>query len=427
MILPSGVNKATGLQAALCSLGLSAHNVVGIGDAENDHALLGVCECAVAVGDAIETLKQRADFVTQEADGAGVTEIIEQLLSDDLAQLEDRLVRHHILLGRAGADEIRVPPYGTCILVAGPSGSGKSTIVAGMLERICAYGYQYCVIDPEGDFSEVPDGIVLGDTGHAPGTSEVLQLVDAFNNISINLLGVAQADRPIVFAELLPKLQERRVRTGRPHWLILDEVHHLLPGAWRPAPFTLPQALGAAILVTVHPEQVSPAALALVNILVAVGNSPEKTLHTFAMAARRSVPTVETLQRGQGTVLVWDLQANKVCSVMPEPPQAERRRHRRKYAQGDIHEKSFYFRGPGGKLNLRAQNLTMFAQMAAGVDEETWKHHLHQRDYSRWIREAIKDQDLADTVAAIETQKLSPDESRRSILAAIEEKYTGMG
>jgi HAD superfamily hydrolase (TIGR01484 family) len=42
MILPSGLNKATGLSAALGQLGLSPHNVVGIGDAENDHAFLSL-------------------------------------------------------------------------------------------------------------------------------------------------------------------------------------------------------------------------------------------------------------------------------------------------------------------------------------------------------------------------------------------------
>src|SRR5262249_55205939 len=49
MVLPTGVNKATGLHAALGELGLSPHNVVGVGDAENDHALLTLCECGVAV------------------------------------------------------------------------------------------------------------------------------------------------------------------------------------------------------------------------------------------------------------------------------------------------------------------------------------------------------------------------------------------
>src|SRR6058998_1123259 len=71
MILPSGVNKATGLDAALVELGLSAHNVVGVGDAENDHAFLARCECSVAVQNALETLKQRVDWVTEAGHGEG--------------------------------------------------------------------------------------------------------------------------------------------------------------------------------------------------------------------------------------------------------------------------------------------------------------------------------------------------------------------
>src|SRR4051794_7209473 len=72
MILPSGTNKMTGLSQALQELQFSRHNVVGIGDAENDHAFLGCCECAVAVANAIPALKDRADFVTTADHGAGV-------------------------------------------------------------------------------------------------------------------------------------------------------------------------------------------------------------------------------------------------------------------------------------------------------------------------------------------------------------------
>src|SRR5689334_14490450 len=38
MILPAGLNKATGLAAALKLMQLSPQNAVGVGDAENDHA-----------------------------------------------------------------------------------------------------------------------------------------------------------------------------------------------------------------------------------------------------------------------------------------------------------------------------------------------------------------------------------------------------
>ena len=57
MVLPAGINKATGLKAAVKELGLSLHNVVGVGDAENDHAFMSVCECSVAVGNALPRLR----------------------------------------------------------------------------------------------------------------------------------------------------------------------------------------------------------------------------------------------------------------------------------------------------------------------------------------------------------------------------------
>ena len=85
MVLPSGVNKATGLAAALAELGLSPHNAVGVGDAENDHAFLACCERGVAVANALPALKEMADLVTVADHGAGVVELIDQLLADDLA------------------------------------------------------------------------------------------------------------------------------------------------------------------------------------------------------------------------------------------------------------------------------------------------------------------------------------------------------
>ena len=108
------------------------------------------------------------------------------------------------------------------------------------------------------------------------------------------------------------------------------------------------------------------------------------------------------------------------------PPSGERRRHLRKYAEGNLGEdKSFYFRGPAGKLNLRAQNLILFNQIAEGVDDETWLHHLRQGDYSRWFRASIKDDGLAQVAEEFERQA-RPDAgaSRKGIKAAIEERYT---
>jgi hydroxymethylpyrimidine pyrophosphatase-like HAD family hydrolase len=99
MVLPSGVNKGTGLVAALAELGISRHNTVAIGDAENDHSLLSVCECGAAVANAIPTLKERADITTIEPNGKGVEELIEKLLLNDLRDVKTRRSRDEIPFG----------------------------------------------------------------------------------------------------------------------------------------------------------------------------------------------------------------------------------------------------------------------------------------------------------------------------------------
>jgi hydroxymethylpyrimidine pyrophosphatase-like HAD family hydrolase len=94
MVLPSGVNKATGLAAALQELGLTPHETVGIGDAENDQAFLELCGCAAAVANALPALKEHVDLVTHGSEGAGVVEVIDALVENDLGALEGRLTRH---------------------------------------------------------------------------------------------------------------------------------------------------------------------------------------------------------------------------------------------------------------------------------------------------------------------------------------------
>lgn len=92
MILPAGVNKATGLRAALAELAVSPLATVGIGDAENDHAFLRACGVGVAVANALPALKEQADLITRADHGAGVIEIVEQLLADGLEHV--RPLRH---------------------------------------------------------------------------------------------------------------------------------------------------------------------------------------------------------------------------------------------------------------------------------------------------------------------------------------------
>src|SRR5215510_8985772 len=398
MILPSGVNKATGLKVALTELGLSSHNIVGIGDAENDHAFLALCECSVAVENALATLKEGVDWVTQQGHGEGTIELIQALVATDLSFLEDRL-RHKLVLGtRQDGEEVSIRPYGKNILIAGTSGSGKSTLAMGFLERLEEQGYQFLIVDPEGDYSSFHGAVVLGDDTRPPSVSEVLDvLAKPDQNAVVNLIGLTLNERPKFFEALLPRIQEMRARTGRPHWIAVDESHHVLPSSWEAAGVTVSQWMHGLMVVTLEPDRVAPAILSSIDVVITSGKEPADMLNIFRKSVGESPAPLENVTLNPGEALAWLRDSGKPPFVFHSPlPRSERRRHRRKYAEGELRPNlCFYFRGPEGKLNLKAQNLAIFLQIADSVDDETWLFHLKNGDIARWFRDVIKDPELA--------------------------------
>ena len=80
MILPEGVDKDRGLRTALNKMNLFPHEVVGIGDGENDLPLLELCGLSVSVKNALPVLKTYSDWVMTKSRGDGVVELIERLL-----------------------------------------------------------------------------------------------------------------------------------------------------------------------------------------------------------------------------------------------------------------------------------------------------------------------------------------------------------
>jgi len=380
MVLPSGVNKATGLSAALEQLQLSLHNTVAIGDAENDHSFLSASECGVAVANALPALKEKADVVTGGHHGAGVVELIGQLLSDDLSSYDDRVLRSSLTIGvpcgtGSGRDrgEVRIAPNRNSVLVAGASASGKSSAVAGILEECEEHGYQFCLIDPEGDFEALPNTMAVGSPAEQPDARLIGKALESTQSLVVNLMGVPLPERPGAFAALLPRILEIRAKTGRPHWLVIDEAHHLLPTTWSPASSAIPQEFGGTILITVHPEHISPAALAFVDVAIATGKNAGEALEEFSQAAQISFVRAN-VEPEPGQALAWFPRQSAASPMLIQTrrAKAERRRHKRNYAQGELSpEQSFYFRGAEGKLNLRAQNLMTFLQLGEGVDDET--------------------------------------------------------
>ncbi len=423
MVLPSSVNKAFGLRAALADLGLSPHNVVAVGDAENDHAFLSCCECGVAVANALETLKEHADWITPSSHGRGVQELVEQLVENDLLVARPKR-RSAFVLGTDDEIELTVDPMAGPVMIAGTSGAGKSTLTTALIEQLAEKEYQFCVIDPEGDYTDLEGVGVLGDAKHAPSTTEALEmLARPSQSVIANLVGAPLADRPGVFMGLWARLLELRERTGRPHWIIIDEAHHLLPQSLETSSLLLPRELAGILLVTVHPETVAPDVLARIEKLVVVGATPADTIRRLARTIGKAPPEVPEGALPPGEGLLWQL-GEGVRRFKAAHSKSEHHRHVRKYAAGDLGpERSFYFRGPERRLNLRAQNLEMFVQMADGVDDETWLHHLARGDVARWFRQHIKDEELAQVAEALEGT-VDASETRTRIREAIANRYT---
>ncbi|MBS1605495.1 MAG: HAD-IIB family hydrolase, partial [Bacteroidetes bacterium] len=424
MILPPGVNKATGLQALLQRLRLSAHNVVGVGDAENDSSLLQASEAAVAVGNALPSLKAIADWVTPSGHGAGVAELVDRLVRDDLAELDRQLVRHYIELGvYADGRPFAISPWRSGILLAGASGSGKTTFTIAITEGLMRKGYQYCLIDPEGDYRELSGAAVIGNERSLPPVEEIGQLLkDPRQNLVVCTLSVPLNDRPEFFSRLLAVLVQLRRDHSRPHWLILDEAHHLVPAPSGMPTAKMPSDFSNFIVVSTSPHALHPEAMSRIGMIITIGENPGYPFEQWGRLVGEEVPSViPALQ--QGEICVWERGGGEPEVVKYTAPHQLQRRHKKKYAQGEMGENSFVFRGEEGRLHLVANNLLMFLRIAEGIDIETWVYHLKRKDLTKWFRDTVHDEELAkETEAAEEMGDAAA--GRKRVLEFIGQRYT---
>lgn len=76
-ISPRECTKRTGIQAVLGALGPNHGTVYGIGDASNDVALMETVDVGIAMGNAPDFLKEKADYVTDSIDHDGVVTALE--------------------------------------------------------------------------------------------------------------------------------------------------------------------------------------------------------------------------------------------------------------------------------------------------------------------------------------------------------------
>lgn len=348
MVLPTGVNKATGLGHALNRLKLSPHNVIAVGDAENDLAFLSSCDCAVAVANALATVKARAHWVTRGADGEGVIELANRLIDSDLEELNSVLPRRRFSIGRTSdGEDVNVRWQDGNLLVAGPSRSGKTTITTALLEILSREQFQFCVVDPEGEYDNLANTIPLRSSNRPTLVEETMRVLDdPDHNAVVSLMDLSLDDQPQFLHRLLPRILDLQSRTGRPHWIVIDEAHHLLPTSESPTQATLKALEKNVVLVTAHLDHVARPALECVTGAVIVGRDPEGTFN--ALARGRSQPDIALPPHEDDANLTWWLRTGSPpVSFQPVAPAADRQRHHRKYAEEELGEdRSVYLRGP---------------------------------------------------------------------------------
>ena len=437
MLLSGGVTKGSGLEAALAAMGLSPHNAVGIGDAENDHAFLALCEFAVAVADAVPALRERADFVTRSPGARGVVEFIEEQLLKDLVEVLSRILRHQLPLGEeAAGSPVTIPAHGTNLLIVGPSGSGKSTVAGVLVERLVEKGRSVCLLDPEGDYqtlAELEGVVVLGGKGeHALPTPQELEQLLCHPNTSLmlNLSAMSRPEKVSYGAKALGVIRTVRNSHGMPHWVIIDEAHHLMPAEGSPAAEVLAAGDEGICLVTLAAAELPPTVLSLMTTVASTELEAFRgTLRALADAgapvAACAIPEGPPLKPGEAILGGQERAARRCVRFTLARRRSAHRRHFRKYAEGELPpDRSFYFRGPQGDLNLRAANLVRFCELAEGVDEATWEHHRRRGEYSAWLRTMIKDPELAQEAEEVEKAKeFAAGEARRRLLEAIRRRY----
>ncbi len=78
-VMPEGVDKGTGLRRVQKLLGLSKRQTLAIGDNDNDLPMFQQAAFCVAMGNALDTVKLRAQHITSDNDSDGVARAIRAL------------------------------------------------------------------------------------------------------------------------------------------------------------------------------------------------------------------------------------------------------------------------------------------------------------------------------------------------------------
>jgi hydroxymethylpyrimidine pyrophosphatase-like HAD family hydrolase len=411
MVLPAGVTKGTGLGAVLAEMNLSPHNTVAVGDAENDLSLLGMAEIGAAVADAVPSLRQHADLVLDQPDGAGVAE----LLTGPYLSGARRWCppRWWVDIGTfADGTPTRIPGSQARILVTGPAQSGKSYLVGLMAEQWILAGYCVVVLDPEGDHTDLQElnQVQVVDARHyLPEPTELVNtLLHPHTSIVVDLSGLAEPKKINYLHRLRSTAEAHREEHGFPHWVIYDEAHLL--GTHEEAPWT---RRGGYVLSSFAPKSLPAHEIDSTDIVLKLTTADTATEVT-SRTTRRA-----TVRFGSGPSRPFTLADRRTTHV----------RHRHKYADVALPEKRrFYFQAIDGQSLPAAATMHDFRTALTHLNPQALQYHLERGDFSRWLEGTIADKDLAAQVAVWEDELLAHraahlERIRHQLVRAVEQRY----
>ena len=412
MVLPQAVSKATGLREALAVLRLSTHNTIGIGDAENDHELLDVCEVGVAVAWGSAALAQVADDVIPGAGPPAVAAYIRRVTRDQRLPAV-RTARRRLLLGvdTDAQQAIELAVQGRNVLVAGDPRSGKSWVAGLLCEQLILARYCVCVIDPEGDYRTLevlPSVRTLGGLSTPPSPAEVVHAL-RYPDVSVllDLSMVSHAEKVAYLDAVLPALRACRARTGLPHRIVVDEAHYFLHEPQVTALVDL--AMGGYTLITYRAASLAPAIRQAMEAIVVTRTT--ETQEAVALAEMCGQGESAHWQRLLATLTIGE------AALLPSVAEASGRlrrvrlaarltshiRHRHKYLDVPVPAPlAFYFPGIGGPGGQYTRTLTEFMTLLVQAPRAALDGHLHRHDFSRWIHDVYGDRTLATELALLE-------------------------
>lgn len=386
MVLPSGVSKGTGLRAALSELGISVHNTLAIGDAENDLAMLATAEIAVAAAGSVDSVSRLADVVLSNRAGDDLASF---LLGPVVSGAEPvRSSRRELRIGQTADGSVVTIPGGQAgILVCGDSGAGKSHLTGLLVERWIEAGYTALIIDPEGDHSSLADlhQTVVIDPGATPSVEDLLQMLCQRSlSVVLDLSSMAPSTMVPYLGTIAPGIESTRAQYGLPHWIVVDEAHGMLGEDGTLAHVFRPNG-GGYCYVTYHPELLCAAAKTTIDVTLTALGQPRDGGTPAGARAVIAVP------------------GRSDREFVPDPRVTAHVRHRNKYRDIALPQQlRFQFRDPTSRIVSTAATIGELVHGIRTVPDASIVHHALRGDFSRWALGAVQDRSLGSFLGAVE-------------------------